>query len=113
MLSDRDDNRSPYTDSEVARLWCESDVRIYSIGLFGRVDFLDKLGKESGGKAFWTKHLSEVPAAVESLSSVFRNEYVLGYAPMNSSRQGRYRRVVVQVTGTRAPAPLRISWRRG
>jgi Ca-activated chloride channel family protein len=113
VLTDGGDNHSRYTDSEVARLVRESDVRIYSIGLFGRVDFLDKLGEESGGKAFWTKHVSEVPAAVESLSSVFRNEYVLGYAPKNSSPQGKYRRVVVQVTGTTAPAPLRVSWRRG
>jgi Ca-activated chloride channel family protein len=112
VLTDGADNRSRYTDSEVLRFVRESDVRIYSIGLFGRVDFLDKIGNESGGGALWTRQLADVPAIVEELSRAFRNEYVLGYAPKNHSDDRKYRQVVVKLADTRGRERLKLSWRR-
>ena len=112
VLTDGADNRSRYTDSEVLRLARESDVRVYSIGLFGRVDFLDKIGKESGGTALWARHTSDIPAVVENLNCVLRNEYVLGYAPQNHSTDRKYRQVIVKFAGTQGRDGWKLSWRR-
>ncbi len=42
-----------------------------------------------------------------------RNEYVLGYTPKNLARDGKYRRVVVQVKPVKGLPPLKPSFRTG
>lgn len=113
VLTDGADNRSRYSDSEVRNLVRESDVRVYSIGLFERVDLLDKLAKESGGRALWARKPADLPEIIETLSTVLRNQYVLGYVPKNHSKDGRYRQVLVRLKATTGRAKLRVSWRRG
>ncbi len=113
VLTDGGDNNSRYTDSEVRDLVRESDIRIYSIGLFDRPDFLEKLGMDTGGKAYWAHKLEDLPATIEKLSNDFRNEYVLGYSPDERQKDGKYRNVRVQILKTIQGLPLNVFWRRG
>jgi Ca-activated chloride channel homolog len=113
VLTDGSDNNSRYSDSELRNLARESDVRIYSIGLFERPQFLEKLGMDSGGKAYWAHHLDDLPATVERLSRDFRNQYVLGYAPHDSHNDGKFRSVRVQIMKTIEGMPLNVFWRHG
>lgn len=113
VLSDGGDNSSRYSDSEVRNLVQESDVRVYSIGLFTRPSLLAKLASDSGGRAFWARDMGDLPRIVEQLSRVFRNEYVLGYIPRNGTSDGKYRQIRVEVTANGRRDPLHISWRRG
>jgi Ca-activated chloride channel family protein len=113
VLTDGGDNNSRYSDSELRKLVQESDVRVYSIGLFERSHFLELLGSESGGRAFWAHRLENLPDTVEKLSREFRNQYVLGYYPKESQKDGKYRRVRVEMIETIKRMPLNVFWRRG
>lgn len=113
VLTDGGDNNSRYTDSEVRSLVRESNLRVYSIGMFERPHFLEKLGMDSGGRAFYVHNLSELPATVEKLSREFRNQYVLGYYANNGTHDGKYRSVRVEILQTIKKMPLNVFWRRG
>jgi VWFA-related protein len=113
VVTDGGDNNSRYSDSEVHRLVEESDVRVYAIGLFARPDFLIRLGRDSGGFAFWVHRMADLPDTVAKLSRDFRNEYLLGYSPTNQASDGRYRRIRVRLAREKQDSPLHLSWRRG
>jgi len=109
VLSDGGDNNSRYSDAEVRSMARESDVRIYSIGLFERPRFLEKLAMDTGGLSLWVHKLEELPGLVDKLSRDFRNQYVLGYSPGERTNDGKYHHIRVDIKLTQ----LRVSWRRG
>jgi VWFA-related protein len=113
VLTDGGDNNSRYSDSELRKLVQESDVRIYSIGLFERSHFLELLALDSGGRAYSVHKLENLPETVDKLSRDFRNQYVLGYYPKESQNDGKYRRVRVEMIETIKRMPLNVFWRRG
>lgn len=114
LLTDGGDNNSRYTETEIRRLVQESDVRIYSIGLFEHSSFLEKLGMDSGGRAFFAYKLDDLPHTIDELSSEFRNQYVLGYYPTApNNNDGKYHRVRVEVIKTLTHMPLNVFWRHG
>ena len=106
------DNHSRYSESEIRDLVLESDVRVYAVGLFERPRFLEKLAAETGGSVVWTRKLKELPDAVARLNTELRSQYVLGYAPTNAQRDGRYRKVRVELVAA-APQVRAAAWRRG
>jgi len=113
VLTDGGDNSSRYSDSEVRSLVREADVRVYSIGLFERPHFLEKLGTDSGGRAFCAHKLSDLPDVIEKLSRDFRNQYVLGYYPNDQLNGGKYRSIRIEIIETLKRMPLNVFWRRG
>jgi len=56
--------------------------------------------------------LSDLAEIVESIGNELRNEYILGYSSTNNSRDGKYRRVQVNMASQDAP-PLRVEHRKG
>lgn len=113
VLTDGGDNNSRYSESEIRHLVQESDVRIYSIGLFERSNFLEKLGMDSGGRAFFVHKLEELPHAIEKLSDELRDQYVLGYYPKEQLNDGKYRRIRVEMIQTIKQMPFNVFWRHG
>lgn len=113
VLTDGGDNNSRYTDSEVRGLAQESDVRIYSIGLFERPHFLEKLANDTGGRAVWAHKLQDLPDVVNKISRDFRNQYVLGYSPEKPQNDGKYHSLRVEIRKTIKLMQLNVFWRRG
>jgi Ca-activated chloride channel family protein len=113
VLSDGGDNNSRYSDGEVRSLVRESDVRIYSIGLFERPSFLEKLAADSGGRSYWVHKMEDLPGEVERLSRDLRNQYVLGYSSQNGKQDGKYHSLRVELMETIKRMPLHVFWRRG
>jgi len=113
VLSDGGDNNSRYSESEVRSLVRESDVRVYAIGLFERPHFLERLAMDTGGRTFWAHNMEELPATVERLSREFRSQYVLGYAPKNEQKDGKYRKVRVELMETIGRMTFNVFWKRG
>jgi Ca-activated chloride channel homolog len=113
VLTDGGDNNSRYSEWEVRDLVRESDLRVYSIGLFERSGLLDKLADDSGGASFCVRKLDQLPAVVERLSQQFRNQYVLGYLPDNRRNDGKYRKVKVELLQPTGHTSLHVLWRRG
>ncbi|MDX1984485.1 MAG: VWA domain-containing protein [Bryobacteraceae bacterium] len=126
ILSDGGDNASRYSESEVRSLVREADVQIYAMGIFesaaarGRTaeelsgpGLLSDIAEETGGRHFPVGNLNELPDIAAKIGIELRNQYVLGYAPSNAARDGKYRKVKVKVNQPKGVPTLRAFWRLG
>ena len=113
ILSDGGDNNRRYTEGEIRSLVQEGDVRLYTISIFDRSPTLQKLADSSGGRAFRIRKLDELADVAETISEELHSRYVLGYAPPDYPRDGKYRRVTVQLVPKPNAQPMRAFWRRG
>jgi VWFA-related protein len=126
IISDGGDNSSRYTESEIKNLVREADVQIYAIGIFesgaarGRTaeelagpGLLQEISEQTGGRAFAVDNLNELPDIAAKIGIELRNQYLLGYTPANSTRDGKYRKVTVKLVQPRGLPPLKAFWRLG
>lgn len=126
VISDGGDNSSRYTESEIRNLVREADVQIYAIGIFeplggrGRTPeelagpgLLTEVAEQTGGRSFAVDNLNELPDVAAKIGIELHNQYVLGYAPSNREKDGKYRHVQVKLVQPRGLPPLRAFWRLG
>jgi Ca-activated chloride channel family protein len=126
VLSDGGDNSSRYTQSEIKNLVREADVQVYAIGIFepisarGRTaeelsgpSLLSELAEQTGGRHFPVENVNELPDIAAKIGIELRNQYVLGYTPTNQKRDGKYRRVRVELVQPRGLPPLKAAYRSG
>lgn len=124
IISDGGDNNSRYTEGEVKSLVRESDLLIYSIGIFessgghtleelGGPNLLREITEQTGGRAYAVDNLREMPDIAAKIGIQLRNRYVLGFSPMNPLRDGRYHRLRVQLVQSRGMPKLDAHWRLG
>lgn len=126
IVSDGGDNCSRHTLSEIESMVRESDVQIYALGVFGSRDWrfqsqeeltgpalLRRIAKQSGGRFFEIDDVGELPEIAEKISDALRTRYVLGYAPANPRRDGKYHKVEVKLVRSRGMPKLQATWRRG
>ncbi len=126
IISDGGDNSSRYTESEVKKVVRETDVQIYAIGIFepaasrGRTPeemsgpaLLGEVAEATGGRNFAVGNLAELPDVAAKISIELRNQYVLGYTPKNTTRDGKYRRVQVKLVKTAGLGLLKPIFRTG
>lgn len=122
ILSDGGDNHSRYTETEMLERVRESDLRIYAMGIYERrVGFqsqrptagqklLQRLAETSGGRQFAVDSPADLPVVAARISLELRNEYILGYRPSDTPRDGKYHRVQVSLT---ANSDFTVAWRPG
>jgi VWFA-related protein len=60
---------------------------------------MTRLAAATGGRALITGKPDELRAAFASLLAELSNQYLLGYTPTNSQRDGTLRRIKVEVDG--------------
>jgi len=123
VVSDGGDNRSRYTEGEVRSQVRESDVEIYSIGIFDPYAatpeertgpmLLNELCEQTGGRLFRVDDLSEMGDIAEKISTELRNQYVIGYTPKDLSRDGKWRKVKVKLNPPSGLPPLTVHARTG
>ena len=126
ILSDGGDNSSRYTEGEVKNLVREADVQVYAIGIFepiagrhrtaeemGGPGLLTELAESTGGRHFPVENLNELPDVAAKIGIELRNQYVLGYTPINTTKDGKYRRVQVKLKQPRGLPPLKAFFRTG
>ena len=58
---------------------------------------LKTFSDSTGGKYFPVTFPGEIPSVLQSISALVRNQYSLGYAPSNSRREGKRRKILVKV----------------
>jgi Ca-activated chloride channel family protein len=121
IISDGGDNHSRYSLLEVQNLVRESDVLIYSIGVFGGFGTPEEIGgpgmlahvsEQTGGRMF-EANVMELPDIARKIGIELRNRYVLGYSPQAQPRDGKYHRILVKIVPPRGLPPLRAHWRMG
>jgi len=118
VITDGGENNSRYTPTEIRNVVKESDVLIYSIGVFtdsyntdaGGV--LNGISEQTGGRMFKTQgmRLSDIAAKI---SIDLRNRYLLGYVPSNRERNGRFHLVEVKIVPPKGLPPVKAHWRTG
>jgi len=126
LISDGGDNHSRYTERDIKRAMKESDVQLYSVGVFeplssrgrtpeeaGGPGLLAELSEVSGGRMFSVENADELPDIAEKISIELRNQYVIGYKPSNLVRDGRWRRIKVKLNPPRGLPPLQVYSRTG
>jgi len=123
VVSDGGDNRSRYTEGEVKALVRESDVEIFSIGIFDPYaptpeermgpQLLDDISTATGGRMFRVDDIDEMSDIAEKISMELRNQYVIGYRPKDLTRDGKWRKVKVKVNPPPGLPPLTVYARTG
>jgi Ca-activated chloride channel homolog len=117
LVSDGDDNSSRYTPGELKTVLQESEVLIYSVGMFqGDPTFTNPglmrgIAEETGGRMFVAN--SGLPDIAAKISVDLRNRYLVGYSPTNPARDGLFHKVDVELTPPKGLGKLKSYWRRG
>ncbi len=84
------------------------------MGPIARLDFLQAdnqmktFATESGGASFFPRFYGEFPNIFRNVQDGLRNQYSIGYSPSNQARDGKYRRIKVELVNPATGDPLRI-----
>ena len=130
LLSSGIDTFSKLTFDKARRGVQDAGVPIYAIGLMQaireyydamgamgpiqRLDFLQAdnqmrtFAKESGGMAFFPRFYGEFPGIFRGISDAMRNQYVLTYNPSNQARDGKFRKIKIELVNPENNEPLRV-----
>ncbi|MCU1335285.1 MAG: hypothetical protein JWO19_866 [Bryobacterales bacterium] len=91
---------------------------MYSYGAISDIQNMDFLQadnqlrtftKESGGMAFFPRFYGQFPEIYRGISEVLRSQYVLTYTPSNTARDGKFRKIKVELVNPENNQPLRIN----
>jgi len=95
---------------------------LYQYGYIGdneRTDFimadnqLTTFSKESGGMAFFPRFYGQFREIFQSISQAMRTQYVLTYTPSNQARDGKFRKIKVELVDPATNKPLKVTDEKG
>jgi Ca-activated chloride channel family protein len=123
IISDGGDNHSRYSESEIKSLVKESDVQVYSIGIYDHYfqtaeerlgpQLLSDISEITGGRAFSIENPNDLTDVAAKIGIELRNQYVLGYRPTTPVRDGKWHKLRVKVTPPKGLPPLKVYARAG
>jgi Ca-activated chloride channel family protein len=123
IISDGGDNRSRYTENELRRVVRESDVQIYSIGIFDQYAptteeelgpiLLTEVCEMTGGRLFRVLDIGDLGDIASRISAELRNEYLIGYRPSEVKRDGNWRKLKIRLVPPAGLPPLTVHNRQG
>src|SRR5437762_5033183 len=124
------DTFSKLTFDKTRKILQEAAVPIYAIGLMQalreyldargamgsiqRLDFLQAdnqmrtFARETGGQSFFPRFYGEFPSIYRAIHEALRLQYSLGYSPSNTAKDGKYRKIKVELVNPANNEPLRI-----
>ncbi len=108
LFTDGDDTTSRVPPGDVQRLVRSTEVTIYPVQFPGQFrkgssealrarSFLHSLAELSGGRVFQPGASRELAAIYQSILDELGTQYVLGYVSDNPKRDGKYRRIAVEL----------------
>ena len=104
IVTDGEDNASNETlEQAVKQLQEENGPSVYTIGILGDEEHpkrakraLDTIAQRTGGIAFFPKTLDEVDEISRTVARDIRNQYAIGYKPINPKGAGGFRQIRVE-----------------
>ena len=130
VISSGIDTFSKQNYGEARKALQNAGVPIYAIGLMqayrdimysygalsdsANMDFLQAdnqlrtFTKETGGMAFFPRFYGQFPEIYRNISEVLRSQYVLTYTPSNTARDGKFRKIKVELVNPENNQPLSI-----
>jgi Ca-activated chloride channel homolog len=105
IFTDGDDTSSSRRWDETLRLLRASDVTVYPIGFLAnrgtpRLTLQSKLmeiARLTGGRALFPGTMKELEPMYASIAAEIQGQYVLGYVPTNTVRDGKWRKVDIKL----------------
>jgi VWFA-related protein len=100
-----------YSISIMQAMRIMADARM---GASARMDFLQAdnqmrtFAKETGGQSFFPRFIGEYPSIYKQISDALRQQYSLSYHPTNQARDGKFRKIKVELVNPADNEPLRI-----
>jgi Ca-activated chloride channel family protein len=129
------DTFSKLTYDKTRRILQDKGVPIYAIGIMqalrmyydsrgamspiARLDFLQAdnemttFAKETGGQAFFPRFIGEFPNIYRSIQESLRSQYTISYTPSNLTRDGKFRKIRVDLVNPATNEPLKITDEKG
>lgn len=107
LISDGGDNASSHTLEQVIEDATNSNVVIYTIGLFGKDEdltspaFMKRISEVTGGETFLPKRPSQAASNCKRIAQTIRTQYTLGYSPDNVEPADKFRAIHVSVATKR------------
>jgi Ca-activated chloride channel homolog len=128
LISSGIDTFSKLTFDKTRKAIQDAGVPIYAIGMLqslrivnearmssiSQLDFLQAdnqmrtFAKESGGMAFFPRFIAEMPDIYRTVMESMRSQYVLSYTPSNAARDGKFRKIKVELINPETNEPLRV-----
>lgn len=84
------------------------------MGSIQRLDFLQAdnqmrtFARETGGMSFFPRFYGEFPGIFRAIHETLRNQYVLSYNPSNQTRDGKFRKIKVELIDPATNQPLKV-----
>jgi VWFA-related protein len=112
VITDGNDNASNESFEQLLRKAQRTEVLIYSIGLLNEEEArearaakraLKALAEAFGGLDYYPKSLGDVEEITPNVAHEIRNQYILGYSPLNQALDGTFRQIKVTVNGFGRP----------
>jgi Ca-activated chloride channel family protein len=118
IISDGEDNSSHWTVGDLKTAVRTEDIVIYAIGITDPVEsrgaaLLNEIASQTGGRLFEVRKLNQLPGIAATIGGWLRNQYVLGYVPNRSEKDGAYRRIRLKITRPKGFPRLHAIWRQG
>jgi Ca-activated chloride channel family protein len=128
LIASGRDTFSKLTFDKARKAIQEASVPIYAISLLQaarimaepymgdgqRMDFLqadnqmNTFSRETGGQAFFPRFYGEFPGIFQAIGSALRNQYSIAYQPSNQAKDGKYRKLKVELVDPATGNPLRV-----
>ena len=105
-ITDGDDNASVASQQRLIEFAHQNNAIVYGIGILGGEppasaararQRLEELAAATGGRAWFPPDVSTIAAITPEIAHEIRNQYVVGYTPSNSAKDGNFRKVTVEV----------------
>jgi Ca-activated chloride channel family protein len=127
------DTFSKLTFDKARKAIQDGGVPIYAIGLMQalrimmeprmgsiqQMDFIqadnqmNTFAKETGGQSFFPRFYGEFPSIYQTIAQALRNQYSIGYDPANKVRDGKFRKIKVELVNPATNEPLRVTDEKG
>lgn len=135
LISTGLDTFSKITYDKARKILQEAGVPVYAFGLMqtireladarGYMDSISRLeflqadnqmrtfARETGGMSFFPRFYGEFPSIFRTISDALRHQYVLTYRPANQARDGKFRKIKVELVDPGTGRPVRINNEKG
>lgn len=100
---------------QIARMMAESR------GMSGPADLtflqadneMRTFSKETGGMSFFPRFIGEYPSVFGQIEQALRDQYTITYHPTNTSRDGKFRHIKVELVNPETNEPFRVTNQKG
>jgi Ca-activated chloride channel family protein len=107
VITDGGDNHSRTKESDVKSLLMESDILLYSVGVYDQSPqteeerlgpaLLAELAEATGGRNIVVNDRNNLPAALNTVATELHSQYLLGYYPLNPEPNRKWHEIKVKL----------------